>query len=134
MSGTDIADEIAAALAEAGEAVGDGPLICTFKRPGAAAESPLAAETLGDDPASYFEVTVVQDNRRVRDSSGALTGQFSTILMVEATRLEPLKSDLVAVGVRLVDVDAQTNFNAISDVVTTAPGGVAVLYEVTLAG
>lgn len=129
-----IAAEIAAALAEAGSATGDGPLYCTIKRSGAPASRPSEAEASGDGAPSFYEVVAVQDTRRLRDQSGMLTGQVATVLAIEATGVAPLKSDLIAVGVRVADVDGQTNFHEVSAVVTTAPGGVPVLYEVTLAG
>lgn len=135
MSGADIAAEVAAALAEAGAETGTGaPLYCTLKRPGDAAGSPSEAEAGGDGAPTYHEVTAVQDMRRIRDQSGMLTGEVRAVLMVDATGVAPLKSDLVAVGVRQADVDADTQFTEIANVSTTAPGGVAVLYEVELAG
>ena len=135
MSGADIAAEVAAALAEAGAEMGSGaPLYCILKRPGTAAGSPSEAEAGGDGAPTYHEVTAVQDMRRIRDQSGMLTSEVKTVLMVDATGVAPLKSDLIAVGVRQADVDANTKFTEIANVSTTAPGGVAVLYEVELAG
>lgn len=135
MSGDRIAAKVRRGIEKAGKKTGNGaPLYCTLKRPGAAAGSPSEAEAGGDGAPTYHEVTAVQDMRRIRDQSGMLTGEVETVLMVDATGVAPLKSDLVAVGVRQADVDANTQFTEIANVSTTAPGGVAVLYEVELAG
>lgn len=128
--------EIHAALQEAGEAVGDGPLICTIKRPAAGPSEPQtpwdAEDTTAGDP-TYHEVTAVQGHERIRDASGTLIGETHTVLTISAMGVEPRKSDLIAVGVAEADVDADTDWHEVAEVAPLAPGGVALLYEVRLA-
>lgn len=134
-AGTDIAAEVAAALIEAGEATGDGALVCTIKRPASGGSEPTtpwdAEDTAAGAPAHY-EVTAIQNNQRVRDASGTLIGTTMRTLTVDATGVTPLKSDLIAVGVAMADADANTVYEGISEVVTEAVGGVALFHEVTL--
>ncbi|MBK9073317.1 MAG: hypothetical protein IPL79_20305 [Myxococcales bacterium] len=129
-AGTDIAAEIAAALAEAGEATGSGALVCTIKR---ASGGPVTPWDTGAATAAYFEVTALADEQRLRDINGTLIGQTVRTLMVDATGTVPLKSDVIAVGIRAAAVDANTEWAQILEVRTTAPGGVALYHELDLA-
>lgn len=130
MSGTQIAAEIAAALGEAGEAVGSGALACTLRRLGSGPSSPHD-ETATGAPAHY-PLTGIDDRREIRDASGSLTGRFRRTLTINATGEAPVKSDLIAVGVALADVDENTVFSEIEEVRPFSPGGVVLLYEVDL--
>ncbi len=136
MSGTAIAAEVAAALAEAGEAVGSGPYLCTIRR---ASSEPDEPQTPWDEPADPandpvdFEVVAVESVQDVRDMSGTLIGVQKRTLTVSATGVAPLKSDTIAVGVAKADVDADTLFEEILAVKPLAPGGTALLYELELA-
>ena len=139
MSGADIAAEVAAALIEAGEAVGTGAYICTIRRATSAAtpwDTPSSA-----DPTLY-PVTAVESMKDIRDMSGmkelrdrsgALIGITKRTLTINATGVEPLKSDLIAVGVAPGDVTSETVFEEILAVQHVAPAGVALLYELELA-
>lgn len=135
MSGADIAAEVAAALAEAGEATGTGPYICTIRRASAEPDEP---QTPWDDPAdppnepSDFPVTAVEEVKEVRDMTGTLIGVQKRTLTVEATGVAPKKSDTIAVGVAPEDVTEQTSFEEILAVKPLAPGGTALLYELEL--
>ena len=133
MSGAEIAAEIASALAEAGEATGNGPLLCTIRR---ATDDPTTpwddAVTVANAPALY-QVTGIEDVREVRDMSGMLTGVQKRTLTINATGVEPLKSDRIAVGVAQADVVDGTVFEEIIAVRPLSPGGVALLYELELA-
>ena len=131
MSGADIAAEIAAALAEAGEAVGTGPYLCTIRRaPVDEATTPWAMPSANDSV--DYEVTAIEDVRDIRDMSGTLIGMQKRTLTINATGVQPLKSDRIAVGVAPADVTADTVFEEILAVKPLAPGGVALLYELEL--
>lgn len=135
-AGTDIAAEVAAALAEAGEAVGSGPYISTIRR---ASSEPDEPQTPWDEPAdpanepTLYAVTGIEDVRDVRDMTGTMIGVRRRTLTIEATGVAPLKSDTIAVGVAPGDVTAQTVFEEILAVKPLAPGGVALLFEIQLA-
>lgn len=130
-AGTDIAAEVLAGLVEAGEATGNGPMICTLRRP--AADGPTDPWGGGGSGPTYHEVTAVQTQKHIRDASGTLVGQTKTVLLVDATGVSPLKSDYVAVNLRIADVMSDTRFHEIADVETVAPAGVALMHKVTLA-
>lgn len=133
-AGSEIATEVAAALKEAGEATGAGEMICTIKRPArTGGQTPWEAEAAGEGAPSYFEVTAIEGRRTIMDRAGSAVSRTDRVLMTDATSGEVLKSDRVAVGVRQADVDADTAFEEIIDVETVAPGGVALMYKVTLA-
>lgn len=135
MSGAEIQAEVAAALAEVGEAVGTGPYICTIRR---ASSEPDEPQNPWDEPADPvnepqdFSVTAVEDIREVRDMTGTLIGLQKRTLTVSATGVAPLKSDTIAVGVAPSAVTADTAFEQILAVNPLAPSGVALLYELDL--
>lgn len=129
-NGTDIAAEVLAGLAEAGEATGNGPMICTLRRP--AADGPTDPWGGGGSGPTYHEVTAVQTQKHIRDASGTLIGETRTVLLVDATSVVPGKADYIAVNLRQADVDSDTRFHEVADVETDAPGGVAVMHKVTL--
>jgi hypothetical protein len=120
MSGAAIAAEVAAALAEAGAAVGDGALGAVIKRQG---------DWSGPDwdrvPGEIVEypVTVLDFNINVKDAAGTLTGEIRRRLLVEAAGVVPEKGDIITL--RGVD-------HTVDTVETLAPGGVDLLYKVML--
>lgn len=136
MTGPSIAAEVAAAFAEAGEAVGSGPYISTIRR---ASSEPDEPQNPWDDPAdpvnepADYAVTGIQEVKDIRDMTGMLVGIQKRTLTIEATGVAPLKSDTIAVGVAPGDVTAQTVFEEILSVKPLAPGGVALLFELELA-
>jgi hypothetical protein len=135
MTGTAIAAEIAAALAEAGEAVGTGPLVCTIRRASAEPDEPQNPWDEPADPVNAptdYAVTAVEDVQDIRDMSGTLVGIQKRTLTVSATGVAPLKSDTIAVGVAPSAVTADTAFEQILAVKPLAPSGVALLYELEL--
>ena len=137
MSGAEIAAEVAAALAEAGEAVGTGPLICTIRRANPAPDEPQNPQdepSVGDgNPPMLFAVTGIESVQDVRDMSGMLVGVKKRTLTIDATGVAPLKSDVIAIGVAPASVTAQTMFEEILAVSPLSPGGTALLYELSLA-
>ena len=132
-AGSEIALEIKDALAEASSDTGDGPLTCTLRRAQSYGYTPRDAESADDAPPIYYELTAMQDMRQVRDRAGNLVGRTDTILLVDATGEEPLRSDTIAIGVAPTQVDGDTTFHDIASVEPVAPGGVPLMYEVTLA-
>jgi len=88
---------------------------------------------------TFLTIRVVDDNRRLRDINGTLIGETVRTLMVGAS-VEPLKTDLVAVGITgdQAETAAQTNpdptrYHVIQEVRPFAPAGVVLLYEIELA-
>jgi len=126
-NGSDIAEEVLAGLIEAGEETGDGQLNCVLKKVGTG-ETPWDHTT---DPDNLFDVTGVQTKRIERDGAGQIK-RIVRVLLIDATGPVVEKGDVVAVGVRVLDVTDETNFNRIGNVQTTAPGGVPVLHKADL--
>lgn len=112
--------EISAALTEAGIATGGAGLYATITRPGATSGPEWAP--IEGVPVTY-QVAVVDTNIKLRDAAGNLTGQITRALMIEAGIVVPAKGDTITV--RGVD-------HIIDEVQTTAPGGVDLMYRVTL--
>ena len=136
MSGLDIQAEIAAALVEAGEAVGTGAYTCTIRRASTEADEPKTPWDPPADPANEpteYPVTAIEDVQDVRDISGMLVGIQKRTLTINATGVAPLKSDVIAVGVAPDDVTNATVFEEIIAVKPLSPGGVVLLYELELA-
>lgn len=134
-AGSDIAAEITAALAEAGAATGDGTFICTLKRPASGAgepQNPWDAETGTAGSPTYYDLTAIQNSERVRDASGTLIGGTRTVLTVAAGGAVPGKADRIALGIAKADIDENTAYRGISEVVPVAIGGVDLMYKVTL--
>jgi hypothetical protein len=128
-AGTDIAAEIAAALVEAGEATGDGALVCTLEQKTGGTEDPrtgpVATVTLSELVAVDFPV-------KIRDQAGMLVGHTVRTLTVNATGATPRKNDRVAVGVAPDVADEDSDWHRITEVRPLAPTGVALLYELEI--
>lgn len=133
MSGHDIAADIESALREAGEATGEGPYYCTLRRePENSATTPSQAEAAAGQPPELIEVIALQSERQRRDHTGTPVGETRRVLMIEATGAQPRKTDWIAAGVRVADVDAATQFERIESVKEEKPAGVVLFYEITL--
>lgn len=134
MSGADIAAEIAAALAEAGAAVGTGPYICTIRREGdGGPQTPSEVGVVPEAVPQLFPVTAIESVQDLRDMSGTLIGVKKRTLTINATGVAPLNSDTIAVGVAPDAITSQTVFEEILAVTPLSPGGTALLYELSLA-
>ena len=131
MSGSQIAAEVAAALAEAGEATGNGPLICTIGR-NTGTGTPWD-NNVSTVPDLLYPVTGIENMQDVRDMSGMLVGVQKRTLTINATGVAPLKSDTIAVGVAPGDVVEGTKFEEIISVMYLSPGGTVLLYRLELA-
>lgn len=129
-AGSDIAAEINAALIEAAAATGDGTFYAALEVPGSAGGT-TANPTPGTP--TYATLTCVQVEYAERDAGGGITGRKVRMLMVSATGTTPVKGQRVAVGYDADDTIPASAWVTINDVVTTAPGGVAVLHELVLA-
>ncbi|MBA86130.1 MAG: hypothetical protein CML69_15565 [Rhodobacteraceae bacterium] len=133
MSGADIAAEIAEALSEAGEAVGQGEYIATLTRKGTeSASDPNAGTPWGDaatgnepEPDTY-DVTILDEGsktRHNRDDKGVLVPRTARVLTIAATGEAPQMGDVITLA------DGK---HEIASVNRVAPGGVALLFEVEL--
>jgi hypothetical protein len=128
MSGTQIAAQVAAGLAQAGQATGAGKLSATLRK---IASGPDAGWRPGTDQYSYAETTVVQVQRKVRDGL-AMTERTVRMLLIDPAGPVPAKGDWVAVGVLPAAVTNDTAWARIAEVETVAPGGVPVLFKAML--
>lgn len=75
--------------------------------------------------ATSHQITVIDDAQRVRDADGTLVGQTMRTLTVATGSATPAKGDRVQV---------LGEWREIAEVRPLAPGGVALLWEVDLAG
>ncbi len=126
-----IADEIHAALIEAGNAVGSGPLLCTLKRPvaevGDDAGTPWGSTATGTPAVpQQFTVTALEDGTETRYSKaddGALLPRRVRILTVSATGEAPQIGDTIAMpdGDHVIDMAKRI-----------APTGEALMFEVEI--
>lgn len=128
-NGTDIAAEIAAALIEGATATGSGEYFATLEKPGSKT-GPAYNPTIGDP--TYHRLTVLEDWQQQGDQSGTVVGQALHKLMVAATGPVPEKDDRIALGVLPQNASGGSEWHEIIDVMPTAPGGEALMYEVTL--
>jgi len=136
MSGAEIQDDIAAAFAESGEAVGSGPYLCTIRR---ASSAPGTALTPWDEPAdpanapTDYEVVSLKDETTSRYMDGSLIGEMRRVVTIAANVVRPLKSDKVAVGVAKADVSGDTVFEEILEIETFEPADTPFTYGIHLA-
>jgi len=131
MNGADIAAEITSALGEASVATGDGPLICTLRKPGTG--GPTSPHDTTPEPAdTLHEMNGLSGSRQLRDASGTLIGKTIGTLTLSATGVEPKQGEQIAVGVAMADVTNDTLFQTIAEVRPLAPGGVALSYDVDM--
>jgi len=128
-AGTDIAAEIAAALAEAGAATGDGGVTCALEVITGLSVDPRVPDA---SSTTYQPLTGVLSTKQVRDQTGMLTGRTEEILTVNATGAVPAKGQRIAIGVLPGDADDASPWRRIMKVDTLAPGNVPLLYELTL--
>ena len=134
MSGPEIAAEVAAALAEAGEAVGTGPLICTIRREGVGGpQTPSEVGVVPDAADVLFPVTGIKAETTSRYMDGTLIGELRRVVTVDATGVRPVKSDKVAVGIAPSDVTGNTVFEEIIEIETEEPADVPLMHGIHLA-
>lgn len=133
--GSKIAHRVAKGLAKAGKATGGAPLTCVIKRPATGGPGQLTPRQIvaaSQAAPELHQVGAMRTTKQIRDANGTLIGKAKTVLVIETTGVAPLKSDLIAVGVKKADVTESTAFHKIEDIQTTAPGDTALMYKVTL--
>lgn len=120
--GAKIAAKVAIALAKAGAATGDGPLIATLRRASIKQATPWDAPV--DIAGDVFSVTILDDGIKNRYDGGSLIVRQVRVLTIGATGVVPAMSDLITVrGVE----------HRVTAVMPLAPGGTDLLYEVEIA-
>lgn len=120
MTGRAIQSEIAAALREAGTAVGGGQFTATILRRPAPTGTP-SAPVFGPD--IEHPLTALDGSISVRDAGGALTGQTRRQVTLEAGVIAPVKGDRIVLRGIVHEIDT---------VQIIAPAGVDLMYKVTL--
>ena len=117
MSGAEIAGEIAAALAEAGAEVGNGPLVATLTK------TPRKTNPGDPDPGPPVDylLTVVVTEYDLRHVDGTQIQAQDRLVLMDAAGVAPLPGDTLTVGATVYNV-----FRAMP----LDPGGVALMYEV----
>ena len=118
MSGAAIRAEIASALAEASAAVGDGPLTVTLVRQTAGPANPWAT-TAPATTSTPLRAVIGRYDRALID--GTLIRADDLRVMLEAGPIEPTTADALDIG---------GVSHAIVAVRPTAPGGLALMWEV----
>lgn len=116
MSGEDLAAEVAAALREAGAAVGDGALLATLTRTPQKVNPWDAAPA---DPTTH-SVAVVVAAYSTGQVDGTLIQAQDRRVLIEAAGVSPAAHDMLTIG--------GVVYNIIT-VATLAPGGVDLMYE-----
>lgn len=133
MSGPEVAAEIAAGLAEAGRALGQGEPVHTIRRPGA--NSRGSPHNTKPEPWPVFhELVGIETSRKIRDEAGSLIGRSVRVLKVGATGIEPKKGDEIAPWTTARQIAEITKFETIAEVTTKQIGGVPLSYEIILEG
>lgn len=113
-----IAQEVLAALQEAGQAVGSGPLVLTFSRAGVA-ENPWDTAAAGQ----AFAITAIDEGIREVYVSGSSATRKARMLMVDATGTAPAIGDKVTLDGKSHDVLSVTS---------EAPAGTPLYYRVEI--
>lgn len=111
-----IAQEVLAALQEAGAAVGTGPLVMTFAR--GAVVNPWDAGT-----SSTYTVTAIDEGIREVYVAGSSATRKARMLMVDATGTAPAIGDKVTLDGKSHDVLSVTS---------EAPAGTPLYYRVEI--
>lgn len=123
MTGALIAAEVAAALAEAGAATGNGPMIGSLKKragnPSDPPQNPFAVATPPSTP-EPAPVTIIVDSYALRHIDGVMIHASDRKVTMAATGPVPAPGDTLEIG----GLDY-----AIMSVRTESPGGVALMYE-----
>ncbi len=119
-NGSDIAAEINAALIEATEATGDGPMMAVLRKAGTPGGTP-SRPTPGTP--TLHTISMLDDTVRLRDATGTLTGETERVISLAAIGVVPSKSDRIQI---------RGDWFEIETVTPLAPGGVDLMYELTL--
>ena len=135
-NGSEIAAEIAAALREAAEAVGDTDFTCCIRRQN---NSPASGSNPYSDPEvaatyDYVDLSGLHSTARVRVelTTGDFVNKVEDTLTLESNGFEPKVGDGIAVGVAYKDVTPDTKWATVDTVNKISPAGWPLLYKVTL--
>jgi len=108
-NGSDIAAEIAGALADVGNDTGTGPLIATVTRP--PVDSPVNPwDEPGEDEPTTYDLTVIRDSWRFGEVDGTKILMSDLKLMAQAGVTVPTTDDtltLQGVTYRIMDVQPE---------------------------
>lgn len=120
MSGAEIATEVAAALAEVGDATGDGPLIGTLFRKGVEYGSEHSPSMT--DPTPHAVTLVIDEFTLMEQAQNSVEiGDKKLLMAADGLAITPSTEDWLEVG----DVEY-----TIENIVSLEPGGVAVMYTI----
>ena len=121
MSGEDIAAEVASALREVGDEVGDGPYEIILRQQVNSGTEWSPTRTPTDTT-----LVVIEDTQRLRDGSGTLTTQTRRTLTTEAPKGVTITDE------DTVSLDGGTSFENILEVRPLNLAGVVLLWELEL--
>lgn len=112
-----------AVAAEVADAISDVGFVATLTRRtnvGGTAWKPASFTTVD------YNVVVIDDQIRIRNQDGSLTGQSQRVLTMSALgSTTPQKDDMILV---------RGTTHVVLDVLPTAPGGVDLLFDVVIGG
>lgn len=135
-NGSEIAAEIAAALREAAEAVGDTDFTCCIRRQSntpASSTNPYSSAEV-EPEYEYVDLGGLRSTARVRVElpSGDFVNKLEDTLTLESSGFEPRIGDEIAVGVSHKNVTPETQWSTIETLDKISPAGWDLLYKATL--
>ena len=127
-NGSDIAAEIKAGLIEAAESTGDGQLNFVVSK-GGGLETPWS---ILQNPSNLFDFVGVITKTMLKDNAGMVLKTVRVALLDATGEAEPVKGDLIAVGVISTGVTTDTKWVRIEKVDVIKPGDVALMHKAQL--
>ena len=129
-----IAQEVEGALAEIGDTSQPDGYPAVLRKE-ISADNPYDDEP--DDPITYHQVVVMVSDKEMRDINGTLIGQTKrTVTISGAAGVVPHDDDQIVLGMTSAEVttagDENIAWQEIATVRSTAPAGIAVLYEIDI--
>jgi hypothetical protein len=83
---------------------------------------------------AYTTIRILEDNRRIRDATGTLIDRVDHVITVgTGSGVVPADEDMIAMGITAEEASDTSDWIGIDNIVTTAPAGIALMYEITLA-
>lgn len=95
-NGSNIAAEVMAGLAEAGTAVGTGPMIGTIKRKGVRTGGPDYAPVYGPDTTHHF--VVIYDTLDFAERNDTAVSLTDTKILAAVSDITPTTADKITIG------------------------------------
>lgn len=127
-AGSEISAQVKQAFIQAGEATGDGELVCALRK---SAGGPNRTWETPETPATPIDVTAVQTMKTERDGAGNVRRVFRRLL-IDALGPVVEKGDFIAVGIASADVTTETRFERIAESKPLSPTGVTIFYKVDM--